>query len=336
MENTTSEKLVARVGIFGDTHLCDRDYGQHNDYPTESLEYFQTIMNIVRDKFLTHVILTGDFSYGRFKDLSYRIKVDNVLDRLNEMLGGNLYMVKGNHDTASNTMTEYEYYLERGKFHPSTRLHLGKTEFLMVDYDKEYSKEAIPSTIPGMKTIVVAHNWFVFEGQQVPPSAKVINLTNHPYWFNIEGVISGHIHQNSLVQGFIKKVDPETGRVVDGGGTRKIFAWQLPCWARPQYLSTGNPDAGEFAIAEVYESRIQLYNEAIQLWPHEKSFNLSLIEQKQDKKEIHETHKVDLTDIVNNLTNFSIGYGNPEDMIMGMLDVDIRYRKKAVELLKGN
>ena len=58
MENNNSEKLVARGGNFGETHLCDRDYEQHNDFPPERHEYFQTVLNQGRENVQTTVILT--------------------------------------------------------------------------------------------------------------------------------------------------------------------------------------------------------------------------------------------------------------------------------------
>lgn len=325
-------KYIAKVIVVGDQHLLDRNYGQHNDYPEESFEYFSLLPSIVRDEMATHLIIAGDFSYGRFRDLDYRLKVDKVFDVLNQQLGGNLYMVKGNHDKSTSGMTEFEYYLERKKFRPSEKLRIGSTELVMVDYGNEFTEQAKPTEDGHKSTIVIAHNWFTFNGSEVPSGARCISLTEHPYWFGVSAVLSGHIHEGYTLDGFIR--NPGTDSV------SKTKLWQLPCWARPQfnpnYPETGG--VGPYGIINLYENGFSLSAGAIKLKDLKDSFNMSLVESVKQEKQ----SRADLKDIVQNLADFTQnsmfqsanGFASPEKAIMAMNDVDIKYREKAVELLR--
>lgn len=320
--------FLARLMIVGDTHLSVKDYGQHYNYPEESYSYFVQAGQIALDQQATHLIYTGDLTYGRFTDLEYREKVDQELERQNNYMNGNLWIIKGNHDKASYGMTEYEYYLNKGLFKGSETLHIGRNEFLMTDFGKE--ELAIPDNTGRYQTIVIGHNWFTFEDMQLPPNVKHFPLDHFEQWFGIQGVISGHIHQHSYTKGFIRRTNPTTGQ----SEAHKAFSWQLSCWARPQYLKSGNPTTGDFALIDVYEKGYTVEAKAIQLWPLEKSFNMAVISEEAQREEIKEEHRIDMTDIIENLTNYTSGYANPEDIIMGMAQYDIRYRQKAIEYLK--
>ena len=71
--------VLAKIGIYGDMHLSSKNYGAHRDYPSESLEYFQAITLKTKELGLTYLIGTGDFTYGRFHSLEYRLAIEKEL-----------------------------------------------------------------------------------------------------------------------------------------------------------------------------------------------------------------------------------------------------------------
>ena len=64
----------------------------------------------------------------------------------------------------------------------------------------------------------------------------------------------------------------------------------------------------------------------------EESFSSEKINERDEKKEAKE-NRVDISDIVKDLNEHDRSVGNPEDIING-LNVDEKYKNKAIELLK--
>ena len=64
------------------------------------------------------------------------------------------------------------------------------------------------------------------------------------------------------------------------------------------------------------------------LWSVEDSFAIA------DVKDLTQSTKVDVTDILNELTKHTVVGGNIEDKIM-CLNIDNKYKDKALELLNG-
>ena len=68
----------------------------------------------------------------------------------------------------------------------------------------------------------------------------------------------------------------------------------------------------------------------VPLWALDESFNLEAKAREDEQSK----SLVDISDIVKRLDEHERNIGNPEDLIMSLEDIDIRYRKKAVELLQ--
>ena len=66
--------------------------------------------------------------------------------------------------------------------------------------------------------------------------------------------------------------------------------------------------------------------------PIEQSFDVERIKKEKESKE---AKRVDLSDVVSGLNNHEISVGNPEDVIMAKADIPLKYREKAIELLKS-
>lgn len=318
-----SREVIARVLKYGDIHLSSKDYGAHRDYPKESLYYFEKIVQMAEEYNVTHMIGAGDMSYGRFNNLEYRLAVENLFDRANKQTNHNHYMVAGNHDRDTHGMSEFEYYIQRGIIKPSTNLQLGVLNISMVDY-KAHNKTQILPVTENTINVVVAHDYFKFADTQLPNYGNsAIMLEELEQWYGVDYLICGHVHNYELFQGLMVK-----GNV----GHRMVVCY-LGCMARPSYIEGGMQDVGHVALFTVYnDGTVEVDFPEIQLWPLEQSFNL---EQRAAKKEKKEMHHVDVSDIVQTLNSHTRTIGDPEEIIMSRTDIELKYREKAVELLRS-
>lgn len=317
--------IIAKIGIYGDIHLSSKNYGAHRDYPSESLEYFHAITEVARKNNLTHLIGCGDFTYGRFVSLEYRLAVEKELEEQYRLTSGRRYELKGNHDEAGYGFTERDYYIQKGLLHPSTNLQLGNLNLSMVDYDKYKETPVIISDDENHVNMIVAHDFFKFHNSQVANFGKAIELDNFEKWFGLDYLVLGHVHKIMDFKGYITK----------NGMAHEVEVNYLGCMTRPSYKEGSMDDVGQVLIVSVYDDgKIDIDTEIIQLWPLDKSFNL---EQKavQKQKEAEKAARVDISDIVKQLDAHDRNIGNPEDIINSMEGIDERYKSKAVELLKN-
>lgn len=310
-----------RIGVCGDLHLSSKNYGGHVNYPEESLHYFQMMSTLIQQYGMTHFIYTGDFTYGRFNTLEYRNDVENELQKQHKLLDGRLWVVKGNHDSASYGMTEYEYYLERKYFKGSEKLDFGSK--LTIDM-RDYGDLSGVDLTDGKDHILMTHGYFTFKNSNLPNFGASTVLDDKHDWCGIKFILCGHIHEEHMIKGIIS----------DGKGMAAHCAVHyLPCLARPSYHGEDTPVKGCIDIIDVYDDdTYNICTLTIDLLPIEESFDIARI---NSEKEHKEALKVNLSDVVTNLNTHKISVGNPEDIIMAREDVDIEYRKKAVELLKS-
>lgn len=323
MTDLEKGKLLAKVLISGDDHLKCKNHGQHVDYAKESLYYFKYLGDYCRDNGITHWIGLGDLTYGKFTSLEYRDKVEEELLRQNQILNGNRWIIKGNHDEASYGMTEYEYYLKKGYFKGSELLQIGRLNINMVDYGKYNETPVLVES--NKQNMLLTHGYFAFKGGKYDFGQPVL-LDDMENWFGCNYIICGHIHSRMALEGYINHSNGQACK------TRVDF---LPCLSRPAYFVSGNPEYGQVIVLTVYENYINLEEVQIKLLPLEESFNLERIKEEQQKKMALTGHKVDLKDIVNQLASYDYTYANPEDIIMSQEGVSDQVKKKACEYLKS-
>lgn len=316
-------KLIAKVLISGDDHLSDKKHGFHNDYPEESFYYFKMLGDFCIENEITHWISLGDFTFGQFKDLSYKFRVEEECKRQYDFLNGNRWVIKGNHDKSSTGMTEYEYFLKKGYFKGSELLQIGGLNINMVDHDCYKTTDILVED--NKQNIILTHGYFTFKGEKLDFSDSVL-LDNMTKWYGCPLIVCGHIHTPMpVLKGFIN----------DGNGqacTTQVH--YLPCLSRPAYITSGNPEYGYVSIIRVYELGIKYDIVPIKLWDEDKSFNLELIKKKIEDKESKES-RVDLKDIVKTLNKHSFNAGlNPEDKIMSNNSIPDNVKSAACEYLK--
>lgn len=315
--------LMARIMFSGDDHFSSNNRGQHRNYPEEVIYYQKELMKIAKQYGVTHWVKAGDLTYGKFNDLTYRNRVDKLLLEQKELVRGNYWIIKGNHDSSSGGMTEYEYYLDKGYFKGKENFVLGNLSLSMLDYakTKEQFEEQEVNIIAGKTNIILTHGYLSFEGTDLN-LGKPIMIDKMEKWFGAKYIICGHIHQRFLLEGSIVKEDRAS----------KCYIHYIPCLSRPSYFKQNNPTEGSIVLLDVFDDKCEYHEFPIKLLPLEESFDIEAIMAEEAHKEV--TH-IEISDIVANLQNHERTVGNPEDVIMAKTELPIEYREKAIELLKS-
>lgn len=316
---------LARILIYGDIHLNSKNYGAHVNYAKESLHYFKYITDKAEELKATHIIGLGDLTYGRFHSLEYRAEVEQLLERQFKLTNGNRYELKGNHDSATYGMTEYEYYVSKGLLKESTNLRYGNVNISMVDHNKHLDGTILPPGKDGDINVVLAHNFFKFKDTRIADYGKAVELDNFTDWFGVDYLICGHIHKYELFDGIVIKDAVSHPMVVNYVG----------CLCRPSYRAGHMDEVGHLVYLVINDDNTMRYDILdVPLWKMEESFNIDEKMIEQQKKE-EKAKRVDISDIVQQLNSHERSVGNPEDIIEAMSGIDERYKKKAIELLKN-
>lgn len=313
--------VIGKVLVYGDIHLSSKNYGAHKDYPRESLGFFKNITKTAEELGVTHIIGLGDFTYGRFSTLEYRGEVEEELNKQNEICKGERYELKGNHDSATYGMTEYEYYIKKGLIKGSRNISIGKLDISMIDYGL-HRRVKIIEPREGRVSVVLMHDFFKFEDTNIGDYGKSYILDNLDIWYGVDYIIGGHIHNHEVF----------SGRIIKDGVAKETVVNYLGCPCRPSYRAGHMQDTGQYAILTVYDDgKVDYDIHEFKLGNIEDVFNIGA---KEERDKLHNQKHVDVSDIVKRLDNHKRVIGEPEDIIMAMGGIDIRYRRKAIELLK--
>lgn len=317
----SNKNIIANVMAYGDIHLWSKNYGAHRNYPEETLYCFEEVVKFAEEHKVTHAIHLGDFSYGRFHTLEYRLAVEDKLARLYAYTNGNSYSLRGNHDYAGYGMTEYEYYITKGLMKPSTNLKLGIVNISMIDYKKHLETEILPVSDDTI-SVVLTHDYFKFSDTKLPEYGNAILLDEFEQWFGVDYLICGHIHNYELFKGKVIKDSRSHDMVVCFPG----------CLSRPAYREGHMDEKGHIVLMTIFDdATMEIDFPEIPLWPLEKAF---ILEEKKIIEERKAVKRVDVSDIVNTLNSHERTIGNPEDIIMAKTDIPLKYREKAIELLQ--
>ena len=331
MDNIISNDLhdgvtKTTVAIYGDMHFLAKHYGGHNDYPSESLAMYKEVVDIVEKREADYAVCCGDLELGRIGSLEYRLKLESLFNRVNKITDNKHYCVKGNHDSASYGMTEYEYYEQKGMFHHEDAFDVGRVHFSLIDYSKDFSNERNNKINIQMGdndvNIVVDHNYLKFKDTKLPNFGTALEIDDVENLYGADIIICGHIH----------KIMTFGGRITKDGVSREVSVTYPGCPTRPSYSSELDTK-GRVLIFDIFsDGRVNYDVEEFDLPSIEESFNLIKYEEAAEKKEEKE-NRLDITDIVKTLNEHERVVGNPEDIIMGLVEVPEIYRNKAVELL---
>lgn len=316
---------IARIGFYGDIHLCSKNYGAHRDYAKESLEYFTRITEIAEKRNLTHLIGCGDFSYGRFHTLEYRLAVEKELEKQFKITNGNRWELEGNHDTDGKGLLERGYYIQKGLIRASENFSVGCVNITMVDYGKTMTAPVNIIDEENKYNILVAHDYYKFDKVNLPNFGKAILLDTLDRWYGMDIMVCGHVH----------KIMDFSGYVTKGDMAHECQVTYLGCMSRPSFREGFLDNVGRVLVVTVYDDdTIDLNFEEVKLWAIEDSFNLEEKEIEAQKKK-EKADRVDISDVVKQLDSHDRNVGNPEDIISSLEGIDERYKTKAIALLKS-
>lgn len=316
---------IARIGIYGDLHLSSKNYGAHRSYPKETLDILSKITEVTEKRKLTHLIGLGDFSFGRFHSLEYRLSVEEQLEKQFNLVNGNRYELFGNHDEAGYGKTERDFYLSRGLLKPSTNFSVGCVNITMVDYGKEATTPANIVDEQEQVNVILAHDYYKFNATRLPNFGTAHILDVMTQWYGADILICGHVH----------KVMSFDGHILNGEGMMHQCHVEYPgCMARPAYQEGMMDNEGYVLIIEVFDDNtINFEKETITLWDLADSFNLDA-KAVEKAKQAEKDNRVDISDVVKQLDAHDRNVGNPEDMIKSLSGIDDKYKDKAISLLK--
>ena len=310
-----------KILVVGDNHLSSSNRSNHTDYSQEGIEALEFIVNIIKERGITHYVGLGDITYGKF-DLAFRAKVDQLYNERHSVLDGKVYELRGNHDITMKGISEWEYYNTHRKlinnFDGIVKVTDGYSYYDVdglrmhfVDYGAEDCDLVIKED---SSNIAFTHNYFRFKDSIMPNFGKSIELDTKENWFGVDAIMCGHIHNNITIKGTMTK---------DGVG-KEIIVYYPGNLIRTDYLQD-MPSCGEVLIITNGES-VSFEKVSVPWWSEEKAFQVGDI--------IKEKKKVDISDIVKTLNDRERNIGDPETVIHNMAGFDDKYKVKAVELLR--
>lgn len=312
-----SKKLL----IHGDIHLSSKNYGSHINYPKESLDCYETITEALKSEDCGILVGLGDLTYGRFHDLDYRLKVENLFNRQNELTNGEKYELKGNHDKMTTGKSEWEFYYEKGVFKNPDYLDVGCVRFHFVNHGEEGRDLQIDKT---RQNVVFAHNFFKYSNNLTPIYGEGIHLDRFAKWKDVDFIICGHIHDVMKLGGFI--ISGENGEE-----RKEIPVYYLGSLPRPSYKKEGLDTIGNLMTIDCSGTEMKIEIIELELPPIEEVFMVANLEKDDTSKE----PKIDVSDIVKELAEHNRIVGDPEAIIDRLNVFSLDVRNKAKELYRS-
>lgn len=224
----SSEGLAMLEGdtlVVGDTHISDRVSSRHIDYFRDCQEFLMQITNSIIEHKIKVLILTGDL-VGRTneKNLASRevlLYFMKVIQQWNDLTGGNVYVVRGNHDI-SGKMTDFDMFVSLGLLKMAPHIDASGVRFHLVNYGEHTRDLAIEDSL---MNVVVGHSEFHVEGKTdwFFRSHEAVNVASLNNFYGVDMIVGGHIHKPSpsVVETSIKD--------------KSIKLFYLGCGTRPAY-----------------------------------------------------------------------------------------------------
>ena len=201
-----------KIHVYGDMHLSSIYEGQHKAYTYECYMNMDNIVRKVAKEKPSAVFFLGDLigvNERNIRDRQFFLRVYLFFKSLNELTGGHVYSVKGNHDKGDFSDFDFligadliknpdyvDYYgctkdeYDKGNKQLEIRFHL-------VNYGEE-ERELKIAEDDDSSNVVLGHadylidgvtNWYQHKGG--------VNLSRLSNFLGVEMVVSGHIHNPS-------------------------------------------------------------------------------------------------------------------------------------------
>lgn len=307
-----------RMLLYGDQHLSSKNYGGHKNYPKVSMDNFIRIGDIAENDNCGLIAGAGDLTYGRFSDLNYRLKVEEQFERQLTLTEGRRYEIKGNHDTMTTGLSEYEFYEQKGMFSKPEYVDFGCVRMHLVSYGKETMKLDIAKD---KSNFVFAHNYFKYSNSVMPNYGEGIELDGFETWKDVDMIIAGHIHEIHKLGGYI----------ITGEDRKEIPVFYLGCPNRPSYMKSGLDEVGNYLIIDGSGDDPKLEVVEFELPSIEDTFNIAKINELAEEAK---RNRADVSDMVENLVKHKRNVADPEVIIDSLNVYSRESRKLAKELYR--
>lgn len=200
-----------RILVFGDLHLSCTYEGQHKDYTVECYKNMDSIIKKAKNEKASAVFFLGDVigvNERNVRDRQFLLRVMLFFKTLNELTGGHVYSVKGNHDKGDFSdfdllvgmslikNPDYVDYYSSLEDYNENKDDALEVRFHFVNYGEENRELKLSSE--GASNIVLGHADYLIEGvtnwYQHKGGVHLSRLSNFK---GVDLVVSGHIHNPS-------------------------------------------------------------------------------------------------------------------------------------------
>lgn len=249
------------IAVFGDLHLSSTYTGQHRDYTLECYNNMNNIERKVKDMNPCAVVFLGDVigvNERNLRDRRFLMRVFLFFKTLNELTGGNVYSVRGNHDIGD--FSDFDFLIGTGMLkNPKYVDFYGKNadgsenfevRFHFINYGEEEADLDICRE-EGVSNVGLGHNDFIAEGITNWYQHKGgVSLAKRTNFEGIDILLSGHIHDPS----------EEVSSALVGGKTLDFFYLGSPSrtaerfndcwWVRFDYILEDGGYVTEYSAEE--------------------------------------------------------------------------------------
>lgn len=202
-----------RILVFGDLHLSCTYEGQHKDYTLDCYKNMDNIVNKVKEQKPSAVFFLGDLigvNERNIRDRQFLLRVLLFLKTLNELTGGNVFIVKGNHDIGD--FSDFDFFIGAGllknpdyvDYYRCTKKEYAEegedaleVRFHFLNYGEE-NRELKKDVDGDVAHIALGHADFIIDGVTNWYEHKGgVHLNRLSNLSGVDLVLSGHIHSPS-------------------------------------------------------------------------------------------------------------------------------------------
>lgn len=190
-----------RILIIGDIHASDKPSAVHTDYFASCTRIFEDITETIKERKITHLILTGDL-VGRTTEKNFQTRealmyFQKLFMVWNKLTDGHVYSDVGNHDMGE-YLTDFEYLVSVECIKVVDSIEFDSLKLHIIKYGEDYKELDIA---PNKMNVAVMHTelhvegatgWF-FRSHEGKDLSDMLNLKG------IDMVVCGHIHDPSEV-----------------------------------------------------------------------------------------------------------------------------------------
>lgn len=292
----------AKALILGDLHISDRYSGKHVDYWQNCVDVLNMLTKEIESGGYTHVYLLGDLVGMTDKNMKTRdglLYLMRVLQHWGNIVKGNLYSVRGNHDIGGK-LTDFEMFVSLGLIKTVPFVDMGCLRMHLIDYGDEHREISKNDAYKNGYNIALMHYNLQVEGKttwfRAGDGVELSSLNNLA---GVDIVVCGHIHNTA------------PGMVSTSIGNDTVNLFYPGCPTRPKWdKNIWNNAYGVIVTVDDDTNNVALDLHNFALKPAKEIFKTSIDE--ADVAELEEDNGVDigvLTSILEELSNYNIANG---------------------------